>query len=316
MSRSFPDSVQAAGDECAAEYGVSGRLHPDDFILWFILDKPGPADGGRRAVAEYFESGRAGAIFAKSLLAEECVRAALDQRADRSGPVAFLDFAAGYGRIARHLPVVAPELRIAACDIHPQAVEFLGAMGLDAALSAHDPDAFDLGRHFDVVFAFSFFTHLPRATWRRWLAVLARHLAPSGVLIFTTHGETSQRLMGIPTLEEDGFFFHAVSEQADLDAREYGNTVTTFPFVYAQAQAAGLRLLQYRESGAGHHDLYILGEARGDAPVSEDPRILAERNGRLVAEIRALRASTSWRVTGPLRAVRGLLRPSVPPQPA
>jgi SAM-dependent methyltransferase len=42
--------------------------------------------------------------------------------------------------------------------------------------------------HFDAIYAFSVFTHMPADTQRRWLEEFRRLLRPGGLLIFSTHG--------------------------------------------------------------------------------------------------------------------------------
>ena len=343
--RQTSERVQASIRDYAEIYKVSPEVHPDDFIFWFIHDDPNRTNK-EEAVMEYFQSGWAGSKFVRDLLAEHPISTFLANRADADRQPSFLEFASGYGRVTRHFPQVMPGFDVTACDIHPEAVRFLRGLGLQACASAHVPEDFDLGRSFDVIYAFSFFTHMPRATWTRWLAVLGRHLTLDGLLVVTTHGRVSQNLMDVEGLEADGFFFHALSEQKDLSAAEYGNTVTTFDFVYHQLAEAKLRLLQFREAGAGQQDLFILGRdvsaaepwgavagaaeverIRGEMEMildSDRRRAAADRlranaaaeaerlaardaataeTDRLRREVARLRASRSWKVTAPLRAV-------------
>lgn len=305
--RQIPAGAQVAADESAAGYGVSGRLHPGDYIFWFIHDQPQVMNGSV-AAREYITSGRGGAEFTKALLLEARIADIIAKRG-LDGPASILEFASGYGRVTRHLPGVLPGFRVVTCDIHEQAVDFLGSLGLDACTSAHSPQAFALGQTFTVVFAFSFFTHMPRATWGDWLKALTRHVEPGGLLIFTAHEEVSQGLMGVAACEEDGFFFHTVSEQHDLSTEEYGNTVTTFSYVYAQAIASGLRLVEYKEAGAGHHDVYVFERVAANGGGAGWVPVTPAEVRALEAQLRAMRTSHSWRVTAPLRAVsRRLMR--------
>jgi hypothetical protein len=88
-----------------------------------------------------------------------------------------LEFASGYGCVTRHLLNVMPHAQVTACDIHPQANSFVQGLGFDTVASASAPEDFNVGRKFDVVFALSFFTHMPRSTWARWLYALMSHRA-------------------------------------------------------------------------------------------------------------------------------------------
>ena len=307
-SRTLTDELRSAAAVQAEALGVPANLHEDDFIFWFIHDQAHMTDKAV-AVQDYFLSGRDGAVYVKGLLEEHPTRNLLQQGGKAGHKRSLLEFAAGYGRVTRHFRTALPDMEVVACDIHPQAVQFLKSLGVDAVTSTHGPAEFDLGRQFDVIYAFSFFTHMPRATWTPWLEALGRHLTPSGLLIFTTHGRPIQGAMGVSTLESDGFFFHPVSEQKDLDVAEYGNTVTLFDYVHRQAAKTKLRVLQFRESGAGQQDLYIM---QRDLDASALAASVASRPGSpeqpdeaalLRAEIDALYKSRSWRVTSPLRSL-------------
>jgi len=240
--------LQDACAKAAQQYGVSPEVHPGDFIFWFIHDDPG-LEPKTKAADVYMESGQSTSIILRNILS---------QHLPSREPFSLLDFASGYGRIARHLSKVLPKADVTACDIHAEAVSFLKRIGVQAVQSATIPEQLDLKRQFDVIFVLSFFTHMPKRTWGRWLKSLANHLAPDGMLIFTTHGLTSQKLMGNPMLESDGFWFKPESEQKDLDAAEYGNTITTFEYVYRHISGTDLRLERFQTPAWGHQDLYVV----------------------------------------------------------
>jgi SAM-dependent methyltransferase len=161
------------------QYSVPAGLHSDDFIFWFIHDQAHMVDK-RQAVEDYFRSGQEGAAFIRDLLKEWRPRLLLDALQTPGQPLTMLEFASGYGRVTRHFPSVMEDYKVTACDIHEQAVGFLRGMGLDAEQSSSVPEDLQLGRHFDVIYAFSFFTHMPRRTWQRWLAALGRHVKSGG----------------------------------------------------------------------------------------------------------------------------------------
>jgi SAM-dependent methyltransferase len=308
--RHLSPELTEAGQVFGAENGVPGALSADDYIFWYIYDNL-PEDKRLGAAAEYLDSGKHVGRFLAALLAEYGVAKVLAARPDPASPISLLDFASGYGRVTRHLPNEVPHAEIVACDIHPGAVAFIQSMGLQAIQSSHVPEGLDLGRTFDVIFVLSFFTHMPRRTWKPWLDALARQLRPNGLLVFTAHGEVSQVEMGVPTLEPDGFFFHSVSEQKDLDASEYGNTVTTFEYVYSQLRESGLKLLQFKQAGAGHHDLYVLHrKPEGVRYLDALETAAAAEAAQSRALIDALHRSTSWRITAPLRALGHWLKRS------
>ena len=130
-------------------------------------------------------------------------------------------------------------------------------------------------------------------------------------MMYAASSTVSRELMAVPApaLQPDGFFFHDVSEQRDLPGSEYGNAVTTFDFVFEQLLGCQLRLVQYKEAGAGHHDVYVL-QKDGERPhVSPGSPAMKARIAQLESFLHAMRASRSWRMTAPLRALASRLRP-------
>jgi hypothetical protein len=151
---------------------------------------------------------------------------------------------------------------VLASDIHPQALAFVShELSLPVALSHRDPERFDLDLQFDVVFALSFFSHMPARTWGAWLATLFGHTRRGGLLVFTTHGAISwRRQLPGAELDEDGFWFSPVSEQQDLDVAEYGSTVTSQEYVHRQVRTRlGTDVLAWTEGiWWDHQDLYVV----------------------------------------------------------
>jgi hypothetical protein len=109
-----------------------------------------------------------------------------------------------------------------------------------------------LGGQFDVITVLSLFSHLPHATFGRWLAALYQHLTFGGVLLFTTHGLTiAQRFVenGVELLDEKkGYGFWDRSDQPDINIADYGTMVVTPAYVRtAIAQHCPMaRLLSFR----------------------------------------------------------------------
>ncbi|MES2030824.1 MAG: class I SAM-dependent methyltransferase [Pseudomonadota bacterium] len=224
------------------------HIHPEDFIFQNILKK------GRspiEAVDEYLTDGRASAKFIAGLVA---------QLRPVAAPLEILEFASGFGRVSRHLKQAFPKDNITACDIHRGAVEFTEhVLGVEAILSTTQPKEFYSAQNFDVIFAISFFTHMPKRTWAEWLGALTRALKPNGLLIFTTHGKPSLPVIcRNVVLDDEGYWFSPLSEQTDLDTAEYGTTVTSFNFVQRHCNDLGLHLNRFVEAGAGYQDLFAV----------------------------------------------------------
>ncbi|MFN9677818.1 MAG: class I SAM-dependent methyltransferase [Betaproteobacteria bacterium] len=245
-------SLATSARRYADELGVKPDIHLDDFIFGFLIDNPS-FDCVDSAVRYYFHDARKSAEQLRDLLDEI--------GSPRSESRSMLEFASGYGCVTRHLSKVMPGVRSTACDIHAQAVQFIRDR-LDAAacLSCENPDEFDTGQRYDVVFALSFFSHMPSATWERWLAALYRSVSDGGALAFTTQGPHSAKFFGNPEIGPDGFWFLADSEQKDLDVATYGQTLVSEAFV----QGALIRLTGRKADLVrpgywwGHQDLYVL----------------------------------------------------------
>jgi SAM-dependent methyltransferase len=232
-------------------------IHEHDFIFQFLA-KLSAYQGEGKALAAYLAAGRDSAVRLRGLILEDLGR----------DDVSLLEFAAGYGCVSRHLRDVLPQADITACDIHDEAVRFIeDRFRVKAVSSTSDPDKLSLGRKFDIVFALSFFSHMPKESWTRWLRALARHTAPDGEIIFTTHGLRSVQFFPDCQLDADGFWFKPVSEQGDLSTSEYGSTVTTFDYVYRQiSNIEGLNLVRFHEGlWWGHQDLYVARRANDRA---------------------------------------------------
>jgi SAM-dependent methyltransferase len=102
---------------------------------------------------------------------------------------AILDFGCGCGRVIRQFHSL-KNTKLYGTDYNPRLIEWcrrnlpfaeFGINELDPPLSYAD------GK-FDLIYAFSVFTHLPEALQRAWLAELSRVLKPGGYLLITTHG--------------------------------------------------------------------------------------------------------------------------------
>ncbi|WP_165585298.1 bifunctional 2-polyprenyl-6-hydroxyphenol methylase/3-demethylubiquinol 3-O-methyltransferase UbiG [Roseococcus sp. SYP-B2431] len=250
MTATELSAVDEAIRDCAALYGVSPAIHPEDHIYNFVIQHPSFTTDAAR-VKYYF---RDGAHSARTLC--HIVGQHLPGRARMD----LLEFACGYGCVSRHL-VKMDRFDMDCCDIHEQAMDFLrDRIGARPVLSSPAPEALELPRSYDVAFALSFFSHMPRQSWGRWLARLSRAVRPGGILIFTTQGMPSRMHFGYPDIPESGFWFQPTSEQIDLSTAEYGQTIVMPSFVKAEIAAIpGLELLDLDEGyWWGHQDLYVV----------------------------------------------------------
>jgi SAM-dependent methyltransferase len=233
----------------ARRHNVEAACHREDFIYRFAMTAFGPWRT-KSAVDYYFDDGfRSAQQFAD-----------LVKPFGIAPPVRVLEFASGYGCVTRHLKKN-PDLSLVACDIHPQACEFIqDKLSVPCVVSKHVPEEITFDRKFDVVFALSFFSHMPRSTWGRWIKALFTALDSPGYLVFTTHGLASLESHGSPELPADGFYFAAKSEQDDLSKAEYGSTIVTPAFVRAEVlEQTGMPIFDYKLAyWWGHQDLWVV----------------------------------------------------------
>jgi hypothetical protein len=231
---------------------VDPTIHPGDFMYWFCVNHPSLTL--EQAIRYYFWDGGRSTGMLASLLEELGVTNSL--------PIKLLEFASGYGCVTRHLKNH-PAYDVVSCDIHPQAIDFLKSQIKVKAIPSVDvPEQFAPADKFDVVFALSFFSHLPKRSFGRWLKALYGSLAIPGHLIFTTHGLKSCEHLGITPIDipSDGFWFSAHSEQRDLDTAVYGSALCTQDFVVNEIeQLPGASLALYKHAHWWEHqDLFVV----------------------------------------------------------
>jgi SAM-dependent methyltransferase len=106
-----------------------------------------------------------------------------------------LDFGSGAGKTLRHLTSEAEVAEIWGCDIDVPSIEWASrhlTPPFHFALSADEPPLAFEAQSFDLVYAFSVFTHLVE-TSSAWLLELHRILQPAGFLIVSFLGQAYTR---------------------------------------------------------------------------------------------------------------------------
>ncbi len=189
-------------------------IHPEDEMHSTLEATVG---AGKSARVEYWKSGRE-VILALENILSHCGKGWGDLNH-------VLEFACGYGRVTRHLIQVVDPKVVEGSEILGDAVKFVReTFGVRAFESSTDPDQLELPPHFDLIFASSLFSHLPRHRFEQWLTKLSHALAPGGILVFSTHGSTVRS--EVPK-DSTGFTFIRQSESANLSTDEYGSTFVT-----------------------------------------------------------------------------------------
>ncbi len=122
----------------------------------------------------------------------------LIQRALRGlpAPQTILDLPCGHGRVTRVLRAKFPAAAITVCDIDRSGVDFAAAhFNACGVYAQEDFRALDLAGSYDLIWVGSLITHLSEQHTRRFLDFAARHLAPEGTLVITSHGISTASLM-------------------------------------------------------------------------------------------------------------------------
>ncbi len=127
--------------------------------------------------------------FKVGLSAIHCIDAAI-AAAGIDEPKGILDLPCGHGRVLRFLAHRFPKADLTACDLDADGVDFCAQMfGARGVYSNPDLSALSLASEFDLIWCGSLVTHLDAPRIVTLFEFFQRHLAPGGLLIFTTAGE-------------------------------------------------------------------------------------------------------------------------------
>jgi SAM-dependent methyltransferase len=174
-----------------------------------------------------------------------------------------LDFGCGCGRVIRHLAPLAPRTELHGTDYNAALIRWCRRSLTCAQFSVNDlaPPTRHVDAVFDLVYAFSVFTHLTEPLQHAWLAELRRITRPGGLIIITTHGDRYREKLN----EADRARFDR-GETVVWSGDDAGkNRCATFhPPSYVRerlAPAAGLEVLEWIAEGAlgnPHQDAWLL----------------------------------------------------------
>jgi SAM-dependent methyltransferase len=123
-------------------------------------------------------------------LAEESIHKALQRAGAPLGSChAILDFGCGCGRVMRRWRGL--NARVCGTDFDGPAIKWCHAHlpFVEVGVNTLEPPLRYGSASFDLVYAFSVFTHLPIETQRAWRDELRRVLRPGGHLLLSLHGE-------------------------------------------------------------------------------------------------------------------------------
>jgi len=173
---------------------------------------------------------------------------------------AVLDFGCGCGRTLRHW-VGLPGTQLFGCDIDPRMVEWCreNLLFADVRVTQLVPPLPYPDSSFDLVYAFSVFTHLPEDLQHAWMRECLRVLKPGGHLLISTLGEYYASLERLNEAEHRSFL------DGELVVLYEGSPGTSLCSAYHPADyvrhtlAADFELVTFRPAASdGRHDIHFL----------------------------------------------------------
>lgn len=184
-----------------------------------------------------------------------------------------LDFGCGCGRVLRNLAPLGFRL-LAGADYNPSLVEWCAGhipAGTFAVNGAGPPLPFETGT-FDLVYAFSVFTHLTEDFQKSWLAEIHRVLDARGLLVVSTMGDAYRGELS-EELRDRYDRGQLVVREADSAGSNLCGAFHPEAYFRSLAGSSGFRILSFIPEGADgnpNQDLWLLEK---DGVPSPEPAI-------------------------------------------
>ena len=234
---------------------------------------------------------------------------------DRPDPARILDFGSGAGRVTRWLKAAYPTAQLCCCDLRSQDVAFCRLVfEADTWVSSTDVEALDFHGDYDLIWMGSVLTHLEESVSRRLVDKAMEALNPFGLLVATTIGRTARAIQDREPIflaeekwpllkrgyDEKGYGYVDYEEQ-----QGYGLSLTNPTWITSLAtRHPGRRLVMASERAWDSvQDVFAL---QAEPSFKADPVVptrLEQEHDALQDRLRALEASTSWRMTASLRSI-------------
>jgi len=230
--------------------GVDAKVADDDSML--IRDWP----------AQYFDTGKdalRNILLAMNAVGKEEFRS-------------ILDLPCGHGRVMRFMRSRFPGAKITACDLDRGGVDFCEKrFRATGVYSKPDISSVVISGKFDLIWVGSLLTHV--AEWQPFLKFFSEHLENDGVLIFTTQGRYTERMLldgvqhyfieDIPGVLSDysktGFAYRDYSQTPG-----YGISIANPTWVIRELQRhPELKLVSFTEIGWAKHQDVVVCQKRG-----------------------------------------------------
>jgi SAM-dependent methyltransferase len=213
--------------------------------------------GPAHADASYFlDSGRQHADLIRDLLREDGTSV---EEVD-----ALLDWGCGCGRVLRQW-VGLPATRVAGCDIDSRMIDWCvrNLPFADVAVTGMSPPLPYGDEEFELVYAFSVFTHLTEPLQHQWIAECRRVVRPGGYLLISTLGEHYATLDRLTMSELESF---GSGNVVVLYQRSAGTSLCSAyhpPQYVRERLGTGFDYVSFRPAGdAGRHDLHLFRKTK------------------------------------------------------
>jgi SAM-dependent methyltransferase len=173
---------------------------------------------------------------------------------------ALLDFGCGCGRVLRHWARLHGTRRCG-CDIDARMIEWCRTNLSFAEVTQNElsPPLSYPADSFDLVYAFSVFTHLSEDLQHAWIGESRRVLRPGGHLLISTLGEYYAARKRLTPPEREAF---ARGELVVLYERSAGTSLCSAyhpPSYVCETLARGFDVVAFRPAAAeGGHDVHLL----------------------------------------------------------
>jgi SAM-dependent methyltransferase len=241
-----------------------------------------------------------------------------------------LDFGCGAGRVLRSAVAEDPGAELWGCDLHAPSIAWLAEHLCPPAhvfQTGESPPTTQPDGHFDLIYAFSVFTHLTDQ-WSGWLAELHRLLADDGLLVVTVFGP-GHTSFGVHPVSEEVIGMNVFSPSATWD--EGGPLLIHSEWWLHAHWGRAFEILELRHGDpAGPPPLFgqgvvVMRRRPGTVTAAElercdpdEPRELAALRENVASLSREITehttrfkvhvSSRSWKMTAPLRKVGAATR--------
>lgn len=161
--------------------------------------------------------------------------------------VRILDFGCGWGRLIRYFAKDVPEQNLFGCDPDDEILKVCSETRVPGVLKHSDyrPQQLPFEEKFDLIYAYSVFTHLSETTHFECLNAIFKALAPGGLLIVTVRPRSFIELKGIELSRfssdvikdmvlrfNDGQYIYAHYNRAPVDGEiTYGDTAIPLTYI-------------------------------------------------------------------------------------